>query len=182
MQKSSEFDAIGEEAARKPMTVLRGPLGMAFSSIHRLFEIAVIALFAAMVFVALWQVVNRFLLGSSLSWSEEFQRYAHIWLIFFAVPIGYRRGAHIGVDILQNALGPRRALFLDWIIDLAWLLLGAAIVVSTWALMSVAWRQTSAGIGITMDKVYFGLVVGGIYLIFTALDRLLQKTLGASAA
>lgn len=182
MQTSSEFDAIEGEAAGKPVTVLRGPLGIAFSTIHRLFEIGVITLFAAMVFVASWQVVNRFVVGSSLSWSEEFQRYAHIWLIFFAVPIGYRRGAHIGVDILQNALGARSALILDWIIDLAWLILGVAIVVSTWTLMGVAWRQTSAGIGITMDKVYFGLVIGGMYLIITAVDRLLQKTLGASAA
>lgn len=182
MQTSSEFHAIEEETAKKSVPVLRGPLGAAFSSIHRLFEIAVIALFAAMVFAALWQVVNRFVLGSSLSWSEEFQRYAHIWLIFFAVPIGYRRGAHIGVDILQNALGAGGALVLDWIIDLAWLILGIAIVVSTWTLMGVAWRQTSAGIGITMDKIYFGLVIGGMYLIFTTVDRLLQKILGASTA
>lgn len=154
---------------------LPGPLELLFAWVHRFFEIAVIVLFCAIVVVAVLQVTNRFVVGRSLSWSEEFQRYGHIWLIFFTVPIGYRRAAHIGVDFIQKALGEKRAMILDWIIDIAWLGLGASIVVSTWILLGVAWRQTSPGIGLTMDKVYFGLVIGGGYLMFTAAERLLRK-------
>lgn len=180
-QNSTDFGGVEETYSKKPVMVPRGPLGPVFKLVHRLFEAAVIVLFAAIVCAAVWQVLNRFVLGSSLSWSEEFQRYGHIWLVFFAVPIGYRRGAHIGVDILQNSLSKRNALVLDWIIDLAWLVLGVALIISVWGLIGVAWRQTSPGIGLTMDKVYFGLVIGGAYLAFTAVDRLLQKTLGATA-
>ena len=182
MHVTSDFDTVEKEAPGKPVATLPGPLGTLFSAVHRLFEIAVVILFAAMVFAALWQVFNRFLLGSTLSWSEEFQRYSHIWLVFFAVPIGYRRNAHIGVDILQNALSARGALVLGWIIDLAWLVLGVAIISGTATLMGVAWRQTSPGMGVTMDKVYLGLLIGGAYLVFTAVDRLLQKVLGVSSA
>ena len=182
MHVTSDFDTVDNRPPGRSVARLPGPLGTAFSAVHRLFEIAVVILFAAMVFAALWQVLNRFLLGSTLSWSEEFQRYSHIWLVFFAVPIGYRRNAHIGVDILQNALGPRGALVLAWGIDLAWLVLGVAIIVATSTLMGVAWRQTSPGMGVTMDKVYLGLLIGGAYLAFTAIDRLLQKTMGVSAA
>lgn len=182
MHVTSDFDTVDKGAPSKPIATLRGPLGKLFSTIHRLFEIAVVILFASMVFAALWQVFNRFFLGSTLSWSEEFQRYSHIWLVFFAIPIGYRRSAHIGVDILQNALGARGALVLSWIIDFAWLTLGIAIIAGTTTLMGVAWRQTSPGMGVTMDKVYLGLLIGGAYLVFTAVDRLLQKVLGVSAA
>jgi TRAP-type C4-dicarboxylate transport system permease small subunit len=178
MQDQDDTAGEAAEAGRQPL--LPAPLDRIFATVHRVFEIAVIVLFCAIVVAAVLQVTNRFVVGRSLSWSEEFQRYGHIWLIFFAVPIGYRRAAHIGVDFIQKALGERRAMVLDWIIDLAWMALGAAIVVSTWILLGVAWRQVSPGIGITMDKVYLGLVIGGCYLAFTAIERLLRKAIGVS--
>ncbi|MCO5066576.1 MAG: TRAP transporter small permease [Rhizobiaceae bacterium] len=163
-------------------TLVRGPVGTAFFWIHRAVETFVVALFVAIVLVAVMQVVNRFFLGRSLSWSEEFQRYGHIWLVFLAVPIGYRRGAHIGVDFLQSALRGRKAEIFAWVLDLAWLALGVVLIVSTSMLMGVAWRQHSPGVGWTMDKVYLGLLLGGVYLSLAVVDRLLQKVMGTRTA
>lgn len=174
-----ELDDMGASTVRRDAT-LPGLPGQIFGAIHKLFEAAAVVLFVAIVVVAILQIVNRFFIGNSLSWSEEFQRYGHIWLVFFAIPIGYRRGSHIGVDFLQRALSPRNALVLEWLIDLGWLLLGIIIVYSTSQLLGVAGRQHSPGVGLSMDKVYFGFVLGGGYLVFTAIDRLLQKVIGVA--
>lgn len=142
------------------------------AGIHRLVEVFVILLFVAMLTVGFTQIVNRFFLGTSLSWSEEFQRFAHIWLVFLSIPIGYRRAAHIGVDLLQQRLAPRAAHVSVLLIDLCWLGLGAALIFTTRLLMAVASRQTAPALRITMDWVYLGLVLAGAYLVIVALQRL----------
>lgn len=141
--------------------------------IHRSVEAAVVILFLAMLAVGFAQILNRFFLGTSLSWSEEFQRFAHIWIIFLAIPIGYRRGVHIGVDLLESALSLAAARRLAFVIDIGWLVLGIALVITTQTLMQVARRQTVPSMGITMDYIYLGLVIGGVYLVFVAASRIL---------
>lgn len=153
---------------------------MLFQIVHRSFELAAITLFTIILVAAVLQVVNRFVIGSSLSWSEELQRYGHIWLVFFAIPIGYRRGAHIGVDFLERALKGPAARAMAWVLDLGWLALGTVVTYSTLLLLGVASRQHSPGLGITMDKVYLGLAIGGAYAIFTAIDRMAQKIFGSA--
>jgi len=78
-----------------------------FAWIDRAVEYAVAAIFAAMCLVGLLQVFNRFVLNRSLSWSEEFQIYCHVWIVFLAIPIAYRYGAHMSVDSLRN-MAPQR--------------------------------------------------------------------------
>ena len=47
---------------------------------------------------------NRFVLGYSLSWSEEFQKFGHVWMVMLAILVAYRRGAHLGMDMLLHLL------------------------------------------------------------------------------
>lgn len=157
-------------------------LGSALRLVDRIAEALVVVLFLAMLAAGFGQIFNRFVLNASLSWSEEFQRFAHIWLIFLAIPIGYRRGAHIGVDLLERALPSRPARVLAFLIDVSWLTLGTAIVWTTWGLMQIAQRQTAPGLGVTMDKVYFGLVLGAAYLMLVALRRLANDLFGRRSA
>ena len=154
----------------------------AMAALHRSVEAFLVALFAALVAVALWQVFNRFALNASLSWSEESQRYTHIWLVFLGIAVAYRRGAHIGVDLLLEAVPPRAARGLVALADAAWLALGLAIAAMSLRLMAVAGSQMSPGLEVSMDRVYLGLVLGGAYLALVAAERLVCRALGAELA
>jgi len=129
-------------------------------------------LFTAMLIVGAMQVSNRFFLNVSLSWSEEFQKFAFIWLVFIAIPLGYLRGAHLCVDAIVALFpyGLKRTIAVS--IDVLWLLLGIAFVMLTWRLMAVAQYQQSAGMGINMAWVYGGMALGGAYLALAAATRL----------
>ena len=141
-------------------------------ALDRTIQAIVVCIFAAMLSVGIAQIFNRYVLNSSLSWSEEFQRFCHIWIVFLTIPIVYQRGGHIGIDYVAKALpaGGRKAALA--IVNLAWLVLGAAIAWTTWSLMAVAARQTSPGLGLRMDWVYAGLLVGGVYLVVVAIRQL----------
>lgn len=71
-----------------------------FRSIDRTIEYTLFLFFLAFTLVGGLQVFNRFVLGLPLSWSEEFQKFGHIWMVMLAIPVAYRRGAHLGMDTL----------------------------------------------------------------------------------
>jgi TRAP-type transport system small permease protein len=141
-------------------------------SIDRSVEFALFIIFLIFTLIGGLQIFNRFALGLPLSWSEEFQKFGHIWMVFLAIPVAYRRGAHIGMDMLYMLLpaGPRKVI--QFFVELMWLGLAIAIGWYTLAIMAVARNQESPGLGIRMDYVYSGLVIGAIYLALIAVRRL----------
>lgn len=142
------------------------------TAVDRAMEFALFAIFLAFSLVGGLQIFNRFALGLPLSWSEEFQKFGHVWMVFIAIPIAYRKGAHIGMDAILTRMpqGVQRAMAL--IIEIMWLILAAAIVVFTLRLMEVAKFQDSPGLGLRMDWVYSGMVLGAAYLALIAVRRI----------
>ena len=59
----------------------------ALAAIDRGVELLVATIFGAMVVIGLMQVYHRFMLNSSLSWSEEAQIFGHIWVVFLGLPV-----------------------------------------------------------------------------------------------
>ena len=143
-----------------------------FVHIDRSVELFIAIIFLLMVLAGGLQVFNRFVLNQSLSWSEEFQIYAHIWLIFLTIPVAYNRGAHIGMMILFNKFPLRAQLILSVITDMLWLALAGAILLYTDVILAVAKNQYSAGLGLRMDRVYLGLMLSAGYLGLVAVRRL----------
>src|SRR5438093_5884433 len=80
--------------------------GAVFRPLDRAVEFVLFLIFLTFTIVGGLQVFNRFVLGLPLSWSEEFQKFGHIWMVMLAIPVAYRRGAHLGMDMLLRLLPP----------------------------------------------------------------------------
>jgi TRAP-type C4-dicarboxylate transport system permease small subunit len=119
-----------------------------------------IALLTAMVAVVFANVCLRYLIGTSVIWSEEVARHLMIWLTFAGSGLALRNGAQIGVDTLQDALPPQSARALRLVLAAAMLLLFVALA---WYGVDYALRtrfQTSAALGVSMIYVYIGMPIG----------------------
>ena len=145
-----------------------------FAWIDRGVEYAVAVIFAAMCAVGLLQVFNRFMLNRSLSWSEEFQIFAHVWIVFLAIPIAYRRGAHLSVESFSGMLpqGARRVF--DVLVELVWVWFAVALAWLAWRVSEVAKLQSSPGLDLPMNYVYYSMVAGGAYLLLVVLRRIFR--------
>lgn len=140
--------------------------------IDRGVEWAVIALFMTITVVGGLQVISRYALNLPLSWSEEIQIYGHVWIVFLTVPIAYNRGAHILMTMIFDRFPAVARRTLALVVDLAWLWLGASILVYTTRLVRVAAYQMSPALGIPMSYVYLGMIAGGLYAVLVAVRKI----------
>ncbi len=147
-------------------------MSRALDGLDRAVELFIFLIFLAIVLVGAAQVTNRFFFNYSLSWSEEFQRYGQIWIVFLGIPVAYRRGAHIGLDLIPARLGRAGRLVFAVIVELLWIGLALAILVGTVQLMHFLRLQHSPGLGLRMDWVYGGILGGAAYTVLVAIRRL----------
>lgn len=143
-----------------------------FATIDRAMECIIVVIFLLMVCIGGLQTFSRYVLQHSLSWSEESQKFLHIWLVFLAIPLAYKHGMHIGMNVLFDKM-PRKVQFLIKIlIDFLWCGWGVVMMFYTLRIIKVARMQISPGLGLRMDWVYYCIFIGGAYLSFMALRKI----------
>ena len=170
------FHLVGPLAAMPDGEGVTLPTDM-ISSVSALSETGIVPALNRPVMTAragLAQVFNRFVLNKSLSWSEEFQIFCHIWIVFLAIAIAYRRGAHLSVESLSSMLPPGARRVFDFVVELLWIWFACALAWLSWRVSEVAKLQYTPGLEIPMSYPYYGMVIGGAYLLLVVLRRLLR--------
>ncbi|MEM9749676.1 MAG: TRAP transporter small permease [Pseudomonadota bacterium] len=81
------------------------------------------ALLIVMTFAVMAQVVARYGLNSSLSWSEELSKGLMVWTAFLVAPWAYRSGANVSIEIFADAIpaAVRRAATLIITLGVIWI-------------------------------------------------------------
>ena len=51
---------------------------------------------------ALFQIITRFVLEQPAEWTEILIRFRLIWMVFLGIPIAFRQGAMVSVDVLYR--------------------------------------------------------------------------------
>ena len=121
-----------------------------------------IAVMSVVVFV---QVVFRFIVKSSLPWSEELSRYLQVYITFFGTAYGIQTGAHLGIEAFTHLLpkGGRKVHFLAkrrMLVCTLILKLGVDIVMS-----QMASGQVSPAMRIPMWVIYGAIPMGMAFCV-----------------
>ena len=136
--------------------------------LHRTLLWAIASLMFVMMGLTFTQVVARYLMHHSLSWSEEVGRYVFVWISFLGLAAAFRSGAHVALDILSDMLAPapRRVLA---IINTSFIaLLAATLFFGGVALMKFGMRQRSPALDLPMYLVYVVIPISGVALGYFA--------------
>ena len=124
------------------------------------------ALLTALFFLLICaQVVCRYVLSYSISWSEEISRYAFVWATFVGAAAVAGRGEHYDVTILDNVVP--RSVRITLVILRKGLEGGFALIVvyfgSTWALRQVG--VSTPVVEANQGIVYSIVPLFGLYLL-----------------
>lgn len=122
------------------------------------------AMLAAAAGMGLWQIITRFVIEQPAEWTEVLIRFSLIWMVFFGVPLAFRTGAMVSVDVLHRLSGARMRRVLETLVALAALVLVAVIIVVGWQYAVRGRVQSVAGLeGVSMFWAYVAMPVGGVF-------------------
>ncbi len=76
------------------------------------------------------QVFCRYILNSSLFWSEELARYMLVWLSFLGANVAYYRNLHPGVDTITSRLSASKQRISRVLVHIITMALGLVMLVS----------------------------------------------------
>ncbi len=131
-------------------------------------DISSLVILYVTVVVIFVQVIARYVLKVALPWTEEFARYAFIWLVFLANALAERRKEHFRCTYFVEQ-APRRVRYVFWVFDeilifgfFIWLLQDGLLFVK------MGKRMISTVLQLRLDWVYWGLPVA---VIFSLLNR-----------
>ncbi|MRH99001.1 TRAP transporter small permease subunit [Kriegella sp. EG-1] len=77
----------------------------AYHLLNRIIENLLVVIFGLLVIDVVWQVVSRYVVGQSSSFTEEFARFSLIWLtVLGAAYINGQQEGHLSMDFLLSKL------------------------------------------------------------------------------
>lgn len=127
------------------------------------FACAMLALAAAL---GLFQIITRFVLEKPAEWTEVMIRFSLIWMVFMGIPMAFRQGAMVSVDVLHRWAGPRMKRVLDCVVMIASLTLVAVIIIVGWDYSQRGKVQTIIGLEeYSMFWAYIAMPLGGLFSV-----------------
>ncbi|RYF72817.1 MAG: TRAP transporter small permease [Comamonadaceae bacterium] len=125
--------------------------------------------------LGMFQIITRFVLEQPAEWSEILIRVSLIWMVFLGIPMAFRQGAMVSVDVLYRWSPPKMKRVLDAVVSVAALAL--MLVILYWG-FDYAMRgrvQTMAGLeSISMVWAYMALPVGAVFSILGIIGNYLD--------
>ncbi|RYF42330.1 MAG: TRAP transporter small permease [Comamonadaceae bacterium] len=151
----------------------------AFLRFERITSGAAMAGACAMLVIAstlgMFQIVTRFVLEQPAEWTEILIRLALIWMVFLGIPMAFRQGAMVSVDVLYRWSPPKIRRVLDWVVALAALALIGVILWWGWDYAVRGRVQSMAGLeSISMFWGYLALPVGALFCIVGIIGNLVD--------
>jgi len=125
-----------------------------------------VLLISVMTAVVVAGIFWRYVLNAPLSWSEEVARYSMIWASFIGGALAFRRGGHIAIGFVVDAMPMmlRRAILLSGSL----LVLGFLVLLLWygWTLLEQVRFQRSPGLRISMMYAYAAVPVGAALMLY----------------
>jgi TRAP-type C4-dicarboxylate transport system permease small subunit len=124
------------------------------------------------------QVFWRYVLNSSLPWTEPAAVMIMGWFIFLGAAVGIREGYHLSFDALLYFLPERAKLWLYSVSDMLVAGFGVGMVWFGAQLAAKTAGNKLPGLGISGAFDFLPIVAGGVLVVLFSLERLARRAAG----
>jgi TRAP-type C4-dicarboxylate transport system permease small subunit len=128
------------------------------------------------------QVFSRYMLNTSIIWSEPGAIILMGWFIFLGAAVGIREGYHLSFDVLLYVVPHRVKMVLFSVSDTVVLGFGVGMVFygGQMALSAAGRKIPTLGLSASLD--FLPLVLGGVLVVLFSLERLARRAVGLPTA
>jgi C4-dicarboxylate transporter DctQ subunit len=136
-----------------------------------------------------YEVVARYFFNAPTIWAGPLVSYMLCAVVFLAAPELTRKNIHIVINVLVDAMSPRQAAYLQWVITLA---SAATCFIAAWIVGTTAVSQYKQGVETILTwaipkwplsaLIAYGLLSSGLYFLrrFASGERDQASTAGVS--
>lgn len=143
--------------------------------LNKFFGYALAFIMAFMTIIIFWQVIARYVVGSSLAWSEELSRFLMIFMIMIGASLALRENQLISVEVVPEMLRGRVKKWLTVIVHLISIFFYTIIIMFGWKVAQSFGNQIAPGTGISMFFIYLSLPLGGVLLLMNSITCILEE-------
>jgi TRAP-type C4-dicarboxylate transport system permease small subunit len=146
--------------------------------IARISSISIIIIMGVMTLVLGVQIFSRYVLNSSLFWSEEFARYCFIWVIFLGATVAFQKGQHICISSIMDLFHGNTRLLLDLLIQIVLLFFIVFLIRYGFSLSlnNLIWKDISPAMQVPMWCVSSIIFLAGLALLIQVLQNGIKIT------
>ncbi len=140
-------------------------LGKIYKFVEKTEEIIIIILLGAMVINVTLGVFCRYVLNSSLSWTEELARYFMVWFAYIGMALAFKDESHVSVTFIVSKFPLYLRHITKLIVYALVLCFLVVLFVQSISLLKIVSIQTSPSVQIPMIYPYFSVTVGALLMM-----------------
>jgi len=138
--------------------------------LNKIVESFLVLIFSLLVLDVVWQVVSRYVVGQSSSFTEEFARFALIWLtVLGAAYINGQREGHLSMDYLLSKLPLKKRNRRQRIIQVIMAIFALVVMIiggGNLVYTTLSLGQISPALLVPLGYVYAIVPISGVIIIF----------------
>lgn len=141
-------------------------------------QVAVVFLFVLSV-VMILQVFCRYVLNSSLSWSEELSRYCFIWFNCLGTTVLTKELTHARISLIDGLFKGKLSNRIYWIIlDIVMIAISVMLLIAGIDVVKVSHAQLTAALQIPKSLVYAAAPFAGFGMLLHLIPHMLGLIIG----
>lgn len=109
--------------------------------------------------LVLVNVFLRYFMHTGLYWSEEVCTSCFVWAVYIGAAACYKRGMHLGVDVLVNKLPGGAKKVVKLIVDALLVVLNAYITYVAYIYVSLSYKKPTAVLNVSTAYISSSLVI-----------------------
>ncbi|WP_405381113.1 TRAP transporter small permease [Maribacter sp. LLG6340-A2] len=150
-----------------------------YNILNSCIEYLLVTIFGLLVIDVVWQVVSRYVVGQSSSFTEEFARFSLIWLtVLGAAYINGQKEGHLSMDFLLSKLTGEKRKKRQKVIQICMAVFALIIMViggGNLVYTTLSLGQTSSALHIPLGYVYAIVPLCGLIIIFFSIYNIKKQ-------
>lgn len=105
-------------------------------------------------------IISRYFLKTGLYWSEEVATGFFVWSVFIGASAAFKKGQHIGIDIIVSKLSGKKRDLANVLIDIVVLIVIGFITFFSILYVKTSYNKPTPVLGVTSAYISSSIIVG----------------------
>ncbi|MGM9484457.1 TRAP transporter small permease [Roseateles sp. NT4] len=120
-----------------------------------------------------WQVLGRYLLNDSPTWTEPFALLLVLYITALAVAVGVRDAGHLGMESIVVLLPKAAQRVAEGLIHVGVIAFAVLMAVAGWEWLTLKWDEPKPMLGMPEGLDFLPLVISGVLIVLFCIEHLL---------